>query len=280
MNVRRVDIGGIVLGVAEAGPADGPPIILLHGFPESHAAWDGVAGTLAAQGFRVLRPDLRGYGISDAPAGIAAYALDRLAADIIALGATFGLKRFDLVGHDWGGVVAWAVTGRYPARVRRMVTIAAPHPDTIWPVMRRHPRQIWRSAYMAFFQLPWLPEAMLRAGNFRLLKGSLVRTSRAGTFGHEALEAYTRGWRRRLTTMLNYYRALRVRREGIGPIGVPALILWGAADRYLGVELAHAAAGMCEDAHVAVRDDATHWLHREEPDWVSAQIAAFCGARG
>jgi pimeloyl-ACP methyl ester carboxylesterase len=274
--MNRQSIGDIVLNVAKSGPAQGSPILLLHGFPESHAAWAEVASRLATRGFRVIVPDLRGYGDSDAPQGIAAYALDRLAQDVVALADADGAARFDLVGHDWGGIVAWAVAGRAPDRVRRLVAMAAPHPDVMGPALRRHPRQILRSLYIGVFQLPWLPEAMLRARDYRLLRRSLVRTSRPGTFDAAALANYVQGWRGRLATMLNYYRALRVRRAPIGRIAMPTLILWGAGDRFLGVELATASAAMCDDARVRVHNDATHWLHHEEPAWVAEAIAGFC----
>ncbi|WP_420139607.1 alpha/beta fold hydrolase [Sphingomonas sp.] len=279
--MNRQSIGDLTLNVVQRGPAAGPRILLLHGFPESHAAWAEVADRLAARGRRVITPDLRGYGASDAPQGIAAYALDRLAQDIVALADANGVARFDLVGHDWGGIVAWAVAGRAPDRVRRLVAMAAPHPDVMGPAMRRHPRQIVRSLYIGFFQLPWLPEALLRARDYRLLRRSLAKTSRPGTFDAVKLATYVQSWRGRLTTMLNYYRALRVRRAPIGRIAMPSLILWGAGDRFLSVELARASAAMCDDARLMVRDDATHWLHHEEPAWVAETIAGFCedGAR-
>jgi len=275
---KRIDVGdGLRLHVVGDGPKDGPPVILLHGFPESWWAWRKQIAPLAKRGFLVIVPDLRGYGDSAAPEGVDNYTLDRLAADIVGIADALGVERFDLVGHDWGGVIAWAVAGHYPDRVRRLVAIAAPHPDVMRGQMLRHPRQWLRSAYIGFFQLPRLPEKMLRARDFRRLRASLVKTSRPDTFSAAELDRYTAAWRRtgRLTAMLNYYRALRRKRHPIGPIAAPTLILWGKEDRFLGTHLAEASGEMCADAAVLYRPEATHWLHLEESEWLTDQIAGF-----
>jgi pimeloyl-ACP methyl ester carboxylesterase len=161
--------------------------------------------------------------------------------------------------------------------VRRLIAIAAPHPDVMRGQVLRYPLQWLRSAYIGFFQLPRLPEKMLRARDFRRLRQSLVRTSRPDTFSAAELDRYTAAWRRtgRLTAMLNYYRALRKRRGRVGPVRVPTLILWGDEDRFLGTHLAEASGGMCDEATVLYRPDATHWLHLEEPEWLTGQIAGF-----
>lgn len=263
----------MTLNVIEGGPADGPPIILLHGFPESGRTWGPVLAPLAARGFRVIAPDMRGYANSDAPAGLAPYALPLLAEDVVALADACGLDRFDLVGHDWGGVVAWAVAGWYGDRLNRLVVLAAPHPDIMAGVIRRHPSQLLRSLYVGFFQLPRLPEAMLRARRFHRLRRALVRSARPGTFSPAALDRYAADWNERLTPMLNYYRALRLARPKVGRITVPTHILWGAQDRFLSAPLAFASAAMCRDAAVELRVDATHWLHLEQPGWVADRIA-------
>jgi pimeloyl-ACP methyl ester carboxylesterase len=278
---KRIDVGdGLRLHVVGDGPKDGPPVILLHGFPESWWAWRKQIAPLAERGFLVIAPDLRGYGDSAAPEDVASYGLDRLAGDIIGIADALGVDRFDLVGHDWGGIVAWAVAGHYPNRVRRLVAIAAPHPDTMRGQLLRHPRQWLRSSYIAFFQLRGLPERMLRARDFRRLRDSLVKSSRPGTFSTAELDRYTAAWRRpgRLTAMLNYYRALRRKRAPVGQIAAPTLILWGEGDRFLGTHLAEASGEMCTDAAVLYRPDATHWLHLEEPEWLTDQIASFLSA--
>jgi pimeloyl-ACP methyl ester carboxylesterase len=272
-----IAVGGLSWGIQQAGPADGPLLILLHGFPESARAWRRIMRPLGERGFRVVAPDMRGYGDSDVPDGIEAYALDRLVADIIGLADALGVQSFALAGHDWGGIVAWAVAARHPERVRRLVILNAPHPDIMAGEMRRHPGQMLRSWYVGFFQFPRLPEKMLSAFGFRALRRSLLRTSRPGAFDAADIAAYVEQWAKpgRLTAMLNYYRALRLTRAPLGRISVPTLILWGMKDRFLGAHLAVASAAMCDDAKIVRFNEDTHWIHHEDSRRVAAQIAGF-----
>ena len=270
-----VRVGQLDFHIYEAGCADGPLLILLHGFPESGRAWCKLLPALVERGYRVVAPDMRGYGDSDAPQGLAQYALDLLADDIVGLADALGAETFTLAGHDWGGIVAWAVAARHPARLNRLVILNAPHPDTVAAEMRRHPRQILRSLYVGFFQLPRLPEAMLGAFAFRALRRSLARTSRAGAFTASDLDDYAAEWARpgRLTAMLNYYSALRLPHPPLGRITVPTVILWGMGDRFLGAHLCSAAAAMCDQVSVVDFANSTHWLHHEDPLRVAAEIA-------
>jgi len=157
---------GICLHVANAGPTDGPLVVLLHGFPEFWYGWRHQIAILAEAGLRVVAPDQRGYNLSDKPAGIAAYRLDTLAEDIVGLAAALGGERFAVVGHDWGGVVAWHLAARFPERVTRAAILNAPHPATLRSYARRRPGQLLKSWYVGFFQLPRLPELALRASGF------------------------------------------------------------------------------------------------------------------
>lgn len=205
-------INGLRLHVEEAGPEDGPLLILLHGFPGFWWDWRHQIHALAAEGYRVLAPDMRGYNLSDKPRGLDSYCLGPLASDVIALAQSYGHSTFGLVGHDWGGVVAWWTSVRFPQQVERLVILNAPHPD-VWRRLIRRLSQLLRSTYVAFFQLPLLPEAMLRARRFALLRRALRRTSRAGAFTDEDIELYVQAWSQpgALSAMLNYYRALRRR---------------------------------------------------------------------
>ena len=160
---------GIALSVARAGPTDGPPVILLHGFPEDWTCWHRQIGPLAEAGFGVLAPDHRGYGGSDKPEGVASYTLDRLADDVVGLIESTGRSSASLVGHDWGGVVAWWTAIRHPTRVDRLAVVNAPHPVAFRTYLRTHPAQLLRSWYVLAFQLPRLPEAMFRRKNWRAL---------------------------------------------------------------------------------------------------------------
>lgn len=275
-------VNGIRLLVTEAGPPDGPLVILLHGFPEFRWGWRKQIDALADAGFRVLVPDQRGYNRSDKPRGLAAYHLDVLAADVLALADACGAATFRLVGHDWGGHVAWWTATHHPDRVAQLVILNVPHPD-VWLHLARHRlRQALKSYYVALFQLPFLPEWLLRAGRFQLLRLMMTGTSRRGTFSREDLDRYAAAWAQSgaLTAMLNYYRALRLRRGGsTAPRVQPqTLVLWGVRDAFLERETAEASLRRCDRGTVVFFEKATHWVHLEEPEAVNAAILRFLGS--
>lgn len=280
MTHREIVTNGVRLHVVEAGPPDGEPLVLLHGFPEFWYSWQKQIPYFADRGYRVIVPDQRGYGASDRPAGLSAYRLDALAADVVGLIDAVGAERACVVGHDWGGGVALWTAFRHPARVRRLVVLNCPH----WRAMERALRRSWaqrrKSWYMAFFQLPWLPEWLARRNDFRMLADALVRTSRPGTFTEADLAEYRRAWARPgvLTGMINWYRAV-VQRPPHFPadsrIRVPTLVLWGSRDAFLNRELAQGTVEQCDAGELVTLDDATHWLHHEQPDRVNERIDAF-----
>lgn len=277
---RTVTAGEVPLHLVEAGPEDGPPVLLLHGFPEFWWAWRHLLDPLAAAGFRAIAPDMRGYNLSDAPAGVDAYRTERLAGDVVALADALGLTRFHLVGHDWGGLVAWAVAGQHPNRLDRLIIMDAPHPEVWTGFMLRHPGQALRSAYVGWFQLPLLPETTLGAFDYAALRSTMRSSGRPGLFDRATLDTYARTWRRpgRLTAMLNYYRALpRSSRASSRRIEAPALIIWGGRDSFLDNRLAQQSADRCNEGRALVLSEATHWLHLEEPDRIAAEFLAFLG---
>jgi pimeloyl-ACP methyl ester carboxylesterase len=275
---RRVN--GVTLHCIEAGPEDGPLVVLLHGFPEFWWGWRHQIGPLSEAGFRVVAPDQRGYNLSDKPEGRRAYDLDALAADVIGLIDALGRETCCLVGHDWGGLVAWWTAARYPDRIARLVAVNAPHPDIAGPYLRSHPRQMLRSLYVGFFQIPRLPEAMLSARDYRALKDSLLRSSRRGTFSDADLEHYEGAWSQpgALTSMLNWYRALPLKtgRSSGDALAMPVLVIWGMRDGFLESGLAEASLTLCENGRVRWFEKATHWVHLEEADAVAAELIAFC----
>jgi pimeloyl-ACP methyl ester carboxylesterase len=274
---RFVDAGLVKLHVAIVGPPDGQPVILLHGFPDHWIGWKHQIPALAAAGYRLIIPDQRGYNTSDKPAGVRPYALRRLVEDVLLLAKALDIERFHLIGHDWGGIVAWGVAAEAPARVERLVILNAPHPDALFGYALRSPTQFLRSAYVGFFQFPWLPEALLSARGSKILERALVRTARPGAFFDEDLALYRQAWRqpRALTSMLNWYRALRYRPSYPDLIDTPTLVLWGEKDTALEPGLAEASARHGADARVVFFPDATHWLHREAPQAVNEQILDF-----
>jgi len=277
----RHQVGGVTLHAIEAGPEDGPLAILLHGFPEFWWGWRYQIGPLAEAGFRVLVPDQRGYHLSDKPEGRRAYDLDILAKDVVGLADSLGRRTFSVVGHDWGGLVAWWTASRHPDRIAKLAILNAPHPSVAGSYMRSHPSQMVRSLYVGFFQLPWLPETTLSANGHRSLKDALRHTSRPGTFSDEDMAQYERAWSSPgvLTAMLNWYRALPFRPEIKDPtIRSPTLVIWGSKDRFLEKGLAEASLSLCEKGSIRWIENATHWVQHEEPDAVNAALVEFLRA--
>lgn len=267
---------GVRLALARHGPADGPPVLLLHGFPEDRSAFRRQIGMLVEEGLHVVVPDLRGYGDSDAPDSVAAYAVPRLAEDVREIALHVGGGRaLALVGHDWGGVIAFAAAAADPQLFSRLVVLNAPHLDAFERVVRRRPSQLVRSLYVGAFQIPLLPEAALAADDFALLRRLLTASAAPGLFSRAELDRYARGWEKpgRLSGMLAYYRALlRHPAPKLGRIRVPTTILWGMKDVALDTALAVESRDLCRDARLALFPRASHWIQHEEPEAVSVAI--------
>jgi pimeloyl-ACP methyl ester carboxylesterase len=262
----------------DEGPEDGPLVILLHGFPEFSYAWRNQVGPLADDGWRVLVPDQIGYNLSDKPADLDSYDIDALADDVLRLAEAAGHRAFSLVGHDWGGMVAWWLALRNPERIERLVVLNAPHPCTLGRYAIAHPTQMLRSWYIMFFQIPGLPEALLRIGGYRMARQMLTGTSRGDAFSRHDLDHYRDAWSRpgALTAMINWYRALRKRRKpDTERVPMPTLILWGERDVALEFPLAVAALRRCDQGRLFRFPNATHWLQHEEPRDVNRLLLAF-----
>jgi epoxide hydrolase 4 len=276
--------GEIGLHGFATGPKNGPVVVLLHGFPEFWYGWSKQMEPLAAAGFRVIVPDQRGYNLSSKPTGIASYALPELVSDVIAIADQLGQKRIFLAGHDWGGAVAWSVALLYPQRIAKLVVLNVPHPSVMRKFMKTRLRQVLRSWYIFFFQLPWLPEALFSAFDFRVGSRSLLRSSRPGTFSAEDLAQYRAAWSQpgALTSMLHWYRALfRYRTKFPNrTVRVPTRILWGERDAFLLSEMALESLRYCAGAELYTFANAGHWLQHEEPARVSQHLIDFFHSKG
>jgi pimeloyl-ACP methyl ester carboxylesterase len=271
--------GDVDLQAVAAGPKNGPVVVLLHGFPEFWYGWRRQIEPLAAAGFRVIVPDQRGYNLSSKPAGVAAYALSELVSDIIAIADQLGQAKIFLAGHDWGAAVAWSAALLHPQRIAKLAVLNVPHPSVMRKFLGTRPRQLLRSWYMFFFQLPWLPEALFSAFNFRIGARALLRSSRPGTFTAEDITRYRAAWSQpgALTAMINWYRALfRVRvKFPDKTVRVPTRILWGERDAFLMAEMAHESLRYCTNAELFTFANASHWLQHEEPTRVSELLIDF-----
>jgi epoxide hydrolase 4 len=271
--------GAVDLHAVAAGPKDGPVVILLHGFPEFWYGWRSQIEPLAAAGFRIIVPDQRGYNLSSKPSGVAAYALTELVSDVIAIADQLGQEKIFLAGHDWGAAVAWSTALLHPQRIAKLAILNVPHPSVMRKFISTRPRQFLRSWYMFFFQLPWLPEALFSAFNFRLGEQALLGSSRPGTFSFEDLAQYRDAWSQpgALTGMINWYRALfRTPVKFLDKtVRVPTRILWGERDAFLLAEMARESLRYCMNAELFTFADASHWLQHEEPARVSELLIDF-----
>jgi len=281
---RYATINGVRLHYVECGK--GPLVILLHGFPECWYAWRFQLPALAEAGFRVVAPDLRGYNLSDKPQGVGQYRLELLANDVKGLIRALGADSAVLVGHDWGGVIAWYLAMHEPRLVSKLIVLNAPHPQRYLEELRS-PGQLLRSWYVFFFQLPWLPEALIRAGGFAGLKHRLRHEPvHANAFDPATIDVYHQALAQpgALTAAINYYRAgLRGLREGLSqrikPIDSPTLIIWGEQDCYLGRRLLEGLEPWVADLTMERIADASHWVQAEAPERVNERILQFISGR-
>lgn len=277
---KEVLAGGLRLHLVEAG--DGKPVLLLHGFPEFWFSWRYQIVDLAAAGFRAVAPDLRGYNKSEKPHGVAAYDIVKLVGDVLALIDHLGVDRIRVVAHDWGGIVAWYLAMWHPDKVERLAILNAPHPATY----RRDlfaTDQWKRSWYMLFFQLPWLPEAALAAGNFAVLDKMFARdVTNPDAFAHDEILHYKMAFHEKgsVRSAINFYRAAARpgaagRLQDLRPVLCPTLVLWGERDPYLSPTLADGLEAHVRDLQIRRFPDAGHWLQLDEPALVSAMLVEF-----
>jgi pimeloyl-ACP methyl ester carboxylesterase len=280
IHFATVNTNGLRLRVAQTGPEDGPIVILLHGFPEFWYGWRKQMPALAAEGIHVWAPDQRGYATSDKPPQVRDYTLDKLAGDVANLITAAGRQRAIVVGHDWGGAVAWWLAAINPELVKRLVILNVPHPQVMRRMILTNPRQMLRSWYMFAFQIPWLPEWAARRNHWQALVQGMRASSRPATFTEADFEHYRQAWSQpgAYMAMLNWYRAMF--RYGVSSprnmrIVPPTLILWGKQDRFIGPEAAEASLALCDDGRIVVYETATHWIQHEEADDVNRRIVEF-----
>jgi len=236
---QNIKTNDIMLHVVQAGPNEGPLVILLHGFPEFSYSWRRQIPYLADAGYRVWAPDQRGYNLSDKPDSIAAYTLDELGADVIGLIDASGQEQVFLVGHDGGAAVACWVAAKFPDRISKLVIANISHGTVMLKSLRDNFDQMRKSWYMFFFQIPWLPEALARLGRWNMSVQILKKTSYPVMFTDSDLDKYRQAWSqpKASRSMLNWYRAM-IQKPVTHPanprISVPTLLIWGAKDVFLG----------------------------------------------
>lgn len=275
---RNIEVNGVILHTVLAGPENGEPVILLHGFPEFWYGWNKQIKALAEAGLRVIVPDQRGYNLSGKPSGIESYSMDILARDVTELIKILGYKQVFLAGHDWGAIVSWWTAQNYPDRIKKLVIMNVPHPYVMKSAISKSKKQTLKSWYIFFFQLPFLPELAFKAGAGRLV---LTRSSLKTTFTSEDLEKYKEAWSQpgAVTAMINWYRAMR--RIKVNPvitspeITMPALVIWGKRDIAIRYELAQKSVDLCRQGRLVTFEDATHWVQHDKSDEVNRLLIDF-----
>lgn len=285
MQRKLIPTNNIKLMTMTAGPENGTPVILLHGFPEFHYGWRKQIPALVEAGFHVIVPDQRGYNLSDKPKGVSSYKLDILAKDIIGLLDHFGIEKARVVGHDWGAVVAWTLALENPSRLEKLAILNVPHPDVMTRFILKNPEQRKKSWYVFFFQIPFFVEWVLSRSDYRNMARMLIGSGRKSTFSRSDIEEYCKAWSQpgALTAMLNWYRSIfrnsvKYVLRGQVParrVKVPTLILWGRNDVALSHEMVQPSLNLCDMGRSVMFEKATHWVQHDEAEAVNKHLIEF-----
>ena len=292
--IRRVALKtGVTLNVALAGPAEAPPVILLHGFPESHRTWRGIAPLLEDE-FRLVMPDQRGFAGSDRPPEVEAYKTDRLVDDIFALADALEIERFALVGHDWGGAIAWPAALRGDPRMARLAVINAPHPVIFQKSVIEDEAQRAASQYITAFRTPGFEKAAEAMGWERLFDKSFSGHVDLATIPPGERAQYIAEWSQPggFAAMLNWYRASQLVVPPLGmevpipdwvlaafpKVEVPTLVIWGMLDKALLPVQLEGLDALVADLSIARIPDAGHFVPWEKPEAVAAALRPFLAA--
>jgi pimeloyl-ACP methyl ester carboxylesterase len=283
---------GVTLNVGLAGPDDAPPVILLHGFPESHRTWRGLVPLLSNR-FRMIMPDQRGFAGSDAPHDKDEYTTDKIVADLFALVDRLGLGRFALVGHDWGGAVAWAAALRGDPRLERLAIINAPHPVVFQKTLIEDADQRAASQYITAFRTPGFEQAVEAMGWETFFDKSFGGHVDLALISSEERAEYLAEWTQPgvFSAMLNWYRAAQVvvpppsitvplpdfLLKAFPHVKVPTLVVWGMKDQALLPVQLNGLETLVEDLRIERIGDAGHFVPWEKPDAVAAALGPFLG---
>ncbi|WP_240529835.1 alpha/beta fold hydrolase [Streptomyces mangrovisoli] len=263
-----------VFDATTAGPPEGRPVLLLHGFPETRLAWRHQIKALAAQGYRVVAPDQRGYSPGVRPERPEDYRMSLLVEDVAALADALGWTSFDLVGHDWGGAVAWWTADAHPGRIRTLTVVSTPHPGALADALRTDQDQQARSFYMRDWrETPATENAMLADD------AAVLRSLYAGPVPQASADAYVRHLSRpgALTAALNWYRSGRPERA-IGTIAVPTLYVWSTQDTAFGPTAARETGQWVKGPYrFETLPDISHWIPEEAPELLNGLLLEHLG---
>jgi pimeloyl-ACP methyl ester carboxylesterase len=268
--------GGLTFTGRAAGPPDGRLVLLLHGFPQSSYEWRHQLDALAGAGYRAVAFDQRGYSPGARPEGVEHYRVDRLVADVLAVADELGAHQLDLVGHDWGAVVAWQVAGRYPARLRTLTSVSVPHPAALRDAIEAGGDQRRRSAYIAAFRME-SSEKVLLADDARALRAMFTASGLK-----DPPEEYVTLMRQpgAMRAALDWYRAASLEDvDAMGPVTTPTLYVWSDNDVALGREAAEATAHHVSGPYrFEVLEGVSHWIPEEAPDQLNRLLLEHVSA--
>ena len=288
IHARFVDANGLRFEVDECGDGDALALCL-HGFPEHSFSWRYQLPMLAELGYKAWAPNLRGYGNSSRPEGMAAYAIEHLLDDVAGLIDASGCARTVLIAHDWGAVIAWYFAIRQLRALEKLIICNVPHPVPARKAFRGGLEQLKKSWYILFFQLPGLPELLMGRAGAKAV-GEAIRGSARdpARFPDEVVSVYARNAAQpgALTAMINYYRALvrgggagRQSRQGFPVIEVPTLMVWGEEDVALTKETTYGTGEVVRDLTIRYLPRVSHWVQQEAPETANAMMAAFLQGR-
>jgi pimeloyl-ACP methyl ester carboxylesterase len=269
---------GLTFDVRDAGPADGPVVVLLHGFPQHNDSWDAVIDRLTAQGYRCLAPNQRGYSPGARPPRRRDYRIPDLVGDLRALIDASGAEQVHLVGHDWGAVVTWAAAAEMPARLKTISPISVPHPGAFLKSMLTS-RQGLASYYMYLFQLPRLPEWTMLRRNGSFMQRSLQQAGQSRTVAKRDAQAMLEPGA--LTAAINWYRAMPLSnpRSTGQKVAVPTLYVWSDHDIALMPKAAHnTGCYVTGEYRFEIMRGVSHWIPDEEPDKLSDLLLEWFAA--
>jgi pimeloyl-ACP methyl ester carboxylesterase len=263
--VRQTTVAanGMRFDALTAGPADGELVLLLHGFPQTASCWRNALSTLGAAGYHAVAFSQRGYSGGAIPVGVEAYGVSELCDDVLAVASTLGAKRFHVVGHDWGGTVAWALAGEHPDSVISLCAVSTPHAAALRQALHGTQQRI-RMAYIPILRLPRVAESLFDAGGGVVAESLLVATGLSKAHAHRDVEALrTVG----PTGALNWYRALGTEPAHAEPVEVPVLHIWSDGDPVFTREATELTAEYCTgDYHLLELDGGSHWIPDEHWD--------------
>ena len=287
VRTRQIEANGLSFVVDELGDGD-DVALFLHGFPECRQSWRAQLPAVAARGWRAVAPDLRGYGHSSRPKARGAYHLDHLVTDVAGLFDALGARRRMLIAHDWGAVIAWAFALEQARPLDGLVIMNVPHPSAYLAQLRKSSEQLRKSWYVLFFQLPWLPEALLTANHAKAIGDSFTGTAvDPSCFTPEMIARYRDNAciPGAMTAMVNYYRAntasLNRWAPGTAPmIEIPTLMEWGERDPFLSVDLLDEHPALVRDLTIKRFPNVAHWVQQEAADEVNAALVQWMAEKG